>query len=242
MLRAAALALSTLAFAGCVADSGGEGFVILSNEFVMPGQTACTVTATATGPFVSHGMISTESQSGYVFTPVLESNITAVAGDELTRTITLQGANIELTVAAMTIGHADGTFTKATAPTLMGTDGKFQSQFAGSLPPNEGISGMIFDIVPVTTISAIKTAAGLGAGDSVDAEVTAVIKPFGERGGSRVDGKKFKYAVSVCSNCVVNDIGACPVAAFNKGNPCNVFQDGIVDCCESANGLLCPAQ
>jgi hypothetical protein len=241
MLRAAALALSTLAFAGCVADSGGEGFVILSNEFVMPGTLACTVTANATGPFVSHGMISTQSQSGYVFTPVLESNITAVAGDELTRTITLQGANIELTVAAMTVGHSDGTFTKATAPTLMGTDGKFQSQFAGSLAPNSGISGMIFEIVPVTTISAIKTAAGLGAGDTLDAEVTAVIKPFGEMGGSRVDGKEFKYAVSVCTDCVVHDLGACPANGTNVGNPCNVFQDGEVDCCESASGLVCPA-
>jgi hypothetical protein len=241
MLRAAALALSTLAFAGCAADSGGEGFVILSNEFVMPGTTVCSVTAAATGPFVSHGMISTQSQSGYVFTPVMESNITAVPGEELTRTITLQGANIELTVAAMTVGHADGSFTKATPPALTGTDGKFQSQFAGSLPPNSGISGMIFEIVPVTTISAIKTAAALGAGDTLDAEVTATIKPFGEMGGSRVDGKEFKYAVSVCSDCIVHDIGACPMTGMNNGNPCNVFQDGVVDCCESASGLVCPA-
>ena len=133
----------------------------------------------------------------------------------------MQGANIELTVAAMTVGHADGTFTKATPPTLMGTDGKFQSQFSGSLPPNAGLSGMIFEIVPVTTIAAIKTAAGLGAGDSVDAEVTAVIKPFGEMGGSRVDGKEFKYAVTVCSDCVVHDLGACPATGANVGNPCN---------------------
>src|SRR5207248_1104421 len=125
MLRAAALALTTLAFAGCVSDSGGEGFVIISNESVGVGTTTCTVTASTTGPFASHGMISTSAQSGYVFTPVLESNITANTGEELQRTITLQGANVELTVAAMTIGHADGTFTKATAPTLDGTDAKF---------------------------------------------------------------------------------------------------------------------
>jgi hypothetical protein len=242
MLRAAALALSTLAFAGCVADSGGEGFTILSNQFVMPGTVGCTITPAATGPFLSHGMISTQSQSGYVFTPVMESEITAVTGEELKRTITLQGANIDLTVAALTVGHADGSFTKVSPlPALMGTDGKFQSVFSGSLPPNSGLSGMIFEILPVTTIAAIKQAAALGAGDTLDAEVTATIKPFGEMGGSRVDGKSFKYAVTVCSDCIVRDLGACPMNPTNVGNPCNPLQDGTVDCCESASGLVCPA-
>lgn len=243
MLRAAALALSTLAFAGCVADSGGEGFTILSNAFVMPGAIGCQIPAAATGPFLSHGTISTQSQSGYVFTPVMESNISAVTGEELQRTITLQGANIDLTVAALTVGHTDGTFTKVSPPpTLMGTDGKFQSQFSGSLPPNSGLSGMIFDIVPVTTIAAIKQAAALGAGETLDAEVTATIKPFGEMGGSRVDGKQFQYAVTICSDCVVRDLGACPANPTNLGNPCNPLQDGTVDCCESAGGLVCPAR
>lgn len=241
MLRAAALALSTLAFVGCVADSGGEGFVIVSNEFVMPGATACSVTPSTTGPFTSHGMISTLSTSGYVFTPVLESNITAVTGEEIQRTITLQGANIDLTVAAMTIGHSDGTFTKATPPPLTGTDAKFQSVFSGALPPNQGVSGMVFEIVPVTTIAAIRTAAALGAGDTLNAEVSATIKPFGVMGGSRVDGTAFKYGVTVCSDCIVRDIGACPMAGTNPGNPCNPLQDGIIDCCESASGLVCPA-
>ena len=243
MLRVLATALITLAFAGCVADSGGEGFVIVANEMVVPGTVSCMVTASATGPFVSRGQISTASPSGYVFTPVLQSNISSASmEDMLQRTITLQGANVELTVDAMTIGHADGTFTKATPPTLMGTDGKFLSQFSGSLMPG-GLAGMTFEVIPVTTIAAIKQAAGAGAGDTIDAEVTANIKPFGTMGGSRVDGSPFKYAVSVCSNCVVHDLGACPAMnVMNKGNPCNVYQDGIVDCCESANGLVCPAQ
>ena len=242
MLRVFALALTTLAFAGCVADSGGEGFVIVSNELIMPGTNSCLVTATSTGPFLSRGEISTSTQSGYVMTPVLQSNISSASmTDVLQRTITLEGANIDLSVGALTIGHADGTFTKGTPPTLMGTDGKFLTQFSGSLSPG-GVTGTAFEIVPVTTIAAIRQAAGAAAGDTIDAEVSATIKPFGTMGGSRVDGTPFKYAVSVCSNCVVHDLGACPVVATNKGNPCNVFQDGIVDCCESAGGLLCPAQ
>ena len=242
MLRAFAPILLTLAFTGCVADNGGEGFTIISNEYIAAGTTGCMLTASATGPFLSRGQISTLSQSGYLFTPVMQSNIsTQSMADLIQRTITLQGANIDLTVDALTIGHANGTFTKATPPTLMGTDGKFLSQFSGSLPPHT-IAAMSFEVVPVTTIAAIKQAAGAAAGDTIDAEVTATIKPFGTMGGSRVDGTPFKYPISVCSNCIIHDIGACPAAATNKGNPCNVFQDGVVDCCESANGLLCPAQ
>ena len=243
MLRAFALALTTLAFAGCVADNGGEGFVIVANEFLMPGLPSCMITATNTGPFLSRGQISMSTTSGYVFTPVLQSQITSeTTTDMLQRTITLQGANIELTVDALTIGHADNTFTKATPPTLSGTDGKFLSQFSGSLSPG-GLTGIAFEILPLTTIAAIRQAAGAGPTDTIDAEVTANIKPFGEMGGSRVDGHPFKYPVSVCSNCVVRDLGACPVMnVLNKGNPCNPFQDGVVDCCESASGLVCPAQ
>lgn len=243
MLRVLATTLVTLMFAGCVADNGGEGFTIIANEALMVGAPSCLVTAASTGPFQSRGEISTSSPSGYLLTPVLQSDITSQSmTDTLQRTITLQGANIELTVSALTIGHADGTFTHATPPTLMGTDGKFLSQFSGSLSPG-GITGTIFEVVPVTTIAAIKQAAGAGATDTIDAEVTATIKPFGEMGGSRVDGHPFQYPVSVCSNCVVRDLGACPAMnVVNKGNPCNVYQDGLVDCCESANGLVCPAQ
>lgn len=242
MLRAFAPILLALAFTGCVADNGGEGFTIVSNEYIPTGTIGCMLLASSTGPFLSRGQISTLSPSGYLFTPVMQSNIsTESMADLIQRTITLQGANIDLSVDALTIGHADGTFTKATPPTLMGTDGKFLSQFSGSLVPNT-VAALSFEIVPVTTIAAIKQAAAAGAGDTIDAEVTATIKPFGVMGGSRVDGTPFKYAVSVCSNCVVHDLGACPQTSMNKGNPCNAFQDGIVDCCESANGLLCPAQ
>jgi hypothetical protein len=243
MLRVLAPVLFSLALVGCVADSGGEGFVIVANEAVTLGMPQCTVVPAATGPFQSRGEISTLSPTGYVFTPVLQSSITSdTMTDTLTRTITLQGANVELTVDALTIGHADGTYTHATPPTLTGTDGKFLSQFSGSLAPG-ALTSAVFNLIPVTTIAAIKQASGAGATDTIDAEVTANIKPFGEMGGSRVDGHPFKYAVSVCSDCVVRDLGACPAMnVVNLGNPCNVFQDGLVDCCESANGLVCPAQ
>ena len=73
MLRVLATALFTLAFAGCVADNGGEGFTIVSNEALTNGAPSCVVTASTQGPFQPRGEISTISTSGYVFTPVMQA-------------------------------------------------------------------------------------------------------------------------------------------------------------------------
>jgi hypothetical protein len=242
MLRAAVLFTSTLAVAGCVADSGGEGFAIVNNSAVTG--TTCMLTGVAGQPFVSHGQISTLSPAGYLFTPLMQSQITADTSSVQQRTIQFQGANIELTVEALTIGHADGTFTMVTpAPTLMGTNGKFQSLFSGSLAP-QGTANVAFEIIPKPTIAEIVTAAGAGSGDTLQAEVKAVVKPYGTMGGSRVDGTPFSYPVTVCNNCVVVNHGACPFTGTARvGDPCQPFQDGPVDCCvDASNNLVCPAE
>lgn len=240
MLRAAVLFTSTLAFAGCVADSGGEGFTILNNTAAVG--TTCMLTGGMGQPFVSHGQISTASPAGYLFTPLMQSQTTALTGMEAQRTIQFSGANVELTVEAMTIEHADGSFTMPTPPVLMGTAGKFQSLFAGSIPPG-GTANVAFEIIPKQTIAMIQTDAMLTAGDKMQAEVKAVVKPFGTMGGSRVDGSPFTYPVTVCNDCVVVDHGACPFSGtLRTGDPCQPFQDGPVDCCRDAsNNLVCPA-
>jgi hypothetical protein len=240
MLRAAAFITSTLAFAGCVADSGGEGFVILNNTAVTGD--SCSLTGATGQPFLAHGQINTASPSGYLLTPLLQSAITDDTGNTLQRTIQLSGANIELTVEAITITHADGSITNGTPPALTGTEGKFRVLFSGSLPPN-GTANVAFEVVPVQTMRTIIESAGAGSGDSVNAEVKAVVKPDGTMGGDRVDGSPFTYPISVCNDCVIVDRGACPfMGTVRTGNACNPFQDGPVDCCEDATaGLVCPA-
>jgi hypothetical protein len=239
MVRAAALIISTLAIAGCEADSGGEGFVILNNTAVTGDM--CSLTGVAGQAFISHGQINSGSPVGYVLTPFMQSAITAETGQELQRTIMFSGANVELTVEAITVTHSDGSSTIVPPPTLMGTEGKFQSLFSGSLAP-QGTANVAFEVLPVTTMHTIMATAGAGSGDSVNAEVKATVKAFGTMGGSRVDATPFVYPITVCNNCVVNDLGACPVmGTIRKGNACNPFQDGPVDCCEGGAGLVCPA-
>jgi hypothetical protein len=52
--------------------------------------------------------------------------------------------------------------------------------------------------------------------------------------------------VAVCNDCVVNVVGSCVLTpkAFvpRRGNPCNPYQDGALDCCTNeSGGLVCPA-
>jgi hypothetical protein len=240
MLRTAALITSALVFTGCVADNGGEGFIILDNTAAPIGM--CLLTGTIGQPTVSHGQISTLSPSGYLFTPLFQSKISAAAGQETARTLTFEGANVDLTVEAVTIQSANGTFTKVMPPpTLDGTDGQFQALFSGSLPPG-GTANASFEIIPLSTIGSIVQQSGAGPTDHLSAEVKAVIKPFGTLGGDRVDGTPFQYPVTVCNDCVVVDHGACPLTGTVRlGNSCQPFQDQPVDCCRDAsNNLVCP--
>lgn len=238
MLRTAALITSALLFSGCVADSGGEGFLILNNTAPPVGM--CLLTGAVGQPFISHGEISTLSPSGYLFTPLIQSKLSANSATDTTKTLMFDGANIELTVEALTIQHADGTFSKPTPTPLTGTDGKFQALFSGSLFPG-GTANVSFEIIPVSTIGAIVQGAGIAATDHMSAEVKAIIKPFGTMGGDRIDGSPFQYPVTVCNDCVVVDHGACPVTGtIRLGNACQPFQDAPVDCCESTAGLVCP--
>ena len=48
-----------LVLAGCVADSGDEGFVVRNN--LAPDDDSCAFMATRTAPFVSRGTLSTRS-------------------------------------------------------------------------------------------------------------------------------------------------------------------------------------
>ena len=241
MLRAAVLFTSTLAFTGCVADSGGEGFVILNNTAVSGD--SCALSGDASQAFLAHGQINSSSPNGYLLTPLFESAISATSGMDLQRTILLAGANIELSVVAMTVTHADGSTTNPPLPTLTGTDQKFRVLFSGSLPPG-GTANFAFEVLPVSTMHTIMAASGAGSGDSVNAEVTAKVTADGTMGGDRVDSSPFTYPITVCNDCVLVDRGACAdfMGTARTGNACNPFQDGPVDCCtDDAGALVCPA-
>lgn len=240
MLRLVTLT-AMLALAAC-ANSGDEGFIVLNNTAVTG---SCSLTGSTSQPFISHGQIYAKSTTGYLLTPLIQSRISAGTGsadvDPTTRTIYLTGANVSLEVKATSIEHADGSFGSANV-TLSGQQAQFSALFSASLPPG-GTVNVGFEVIPVQTLRAILTASGAAATDKMNAEVLATVTVLGMMGGDQLSAQPFQFPITVCNNCVVVNNGACPfTGTVRTGNACNIFQDGIVDCCTDAtNNLICPA-
>jgi hypothetical protein len=227
MPRALYIVGPALLFGAC-ANSGDEGMDILNNTTVPTGN-ACTLTGMTGQAFTSMGVISTASPVGYLATPLLESRITALMGQESQKTIHLQGATVHLVLPPGSTGIMLDSFEAA-----------FDAPFSGDLPPT-GTANVGFEIIPQSVITKVR---GLGATAPVAVELKATVVAYGELAGSRIEATPWVYPVTVCNDCVVAVHGACPFTGMGlrTGNPCNIFQDGTVDCCTDATGaLVCPA-
>jgi hypothetical protein len=245
--------------AGCVADTGDEGFVVRNN--LAPDEEKCSFVAATSSPALSRGTLHTRSSSAYLLTPLIESRLTAAMGQEQLRTVSLQGAKVDLAIGPITVEDALGAITfscaaegdracfSETERDKLADDGltKFRQPFSAPLPPNGGLSSAVFDLVPTTVVSEIKRKVGaVPVGGRMNALVLATATVYGQLGGSEVNGLPFMYPVTVCDDCIVNNLGPCGEVSVTfeprTGNPCNAYQDGVIDCCtNAAGGAVCPA-
>jgi hypothetical protein len=218
-----------LALVGACAHEGDEPMIILGNTAQMAGATTCTYTGDTTQPITSSGEISIVSPTGYILSPLIQSRVTAIAGQELLRTIELQGAIVELSIP-------NGSPSVA----LSDDETAFQALFAADVGPLGSVN-VSFELVPESVLQKVGQLV-TGPTDSVEVEVVAKITVFGTLGGDRVTAEPWQYPVTICNDCVVNSMGACPltITTIADGDPCNVFQDGEVDCCTQGGELLCP--
>lgn len=214
-----------LALGACVSH-GDEGMVVLNNTSVASA-TSCSLTGDLSQPFQPSGTISIYSPSGYLVTPLIESRITAdpTNPDQMVqRTIQLEGAHVHLSFPA-------GSQTVTTTAPM-----DFDALFSANLPP-EGSANVAFELVPEQLIKDASNLAG-----TISVEVVASVTVYGSLSGNRIDASPWQYPVTICNDCIVQDIGTCgSVTATNKGNPCNPFQDGLYDCCDMNGALYCPA-
>ena len=235
---------------GCAADEYGS-FVILSNQ-APTDPSVCAFIADESALFITRGQLSMFSTSSYVLNPLFASRLKSEAGKELQRTVALHGARIDLTVGPIEVienGQGSVIDIDPTDPELGANVAgitKFETLFSAALPPNGGLSNASFDLVPRRVVDAIIARAQPSATRVVHAQVVGAVEAFGDLQGSEIIGDPFQYPVTICNDCVVSDLGACaaldPGVVARVGNPCNPFQDGIVDCCENATGgLTCPA-
>ena len=212
------LALIVVLTSACAADNGDEGFLIVHN--LSPDEN-CALSSSA--GFLGRGVIDKQSPNAYILTPEIVSRIAPLeGGDEFQRTVALHGANVEVTNAQT------------------GTSvGKFKTLFSASLSPM-GTTTAVFDIVTPEMVAAS------GATGTTRVQLLAKVTLFGSLGGGdEIDGVPFQYPVTVCDGCVVQNLGACPLpfgteVPASSPNGCNKFQDGVVQCCMSANGPICP--
>lgn len=240
-------ALIPLALVACV-NTGDEGMYVL-NATAASG-TTCSFTGGADQPFISHGLIQWDSPEAYQLHPLIQSRLTGMGAgsgssttDDISRTIQLRGADINLTLKAVTITNGDQVTTtqKNTAlPT-------FSSLFAGNIPPG-GTVNVGVDAIPVGTLKSIAMMSGAdltSTTERFDAEVVAELTIKGDVNGDSISSSKFVFPINVCSNCIFNNAGTCPMkTAPRTGDPCNSYQDGVVDCCLDTmampNAYLCP--
>jgi len=239
MIRLCAFTLAaaaTAALSGCV-DRGDEALLLLRNQ--LPGQ-GCMISASEDDPFVAAGTIDTASAQagvGYMMTPLVANTTSTDRATDLQRTIIVQGADVDLSFPS-------GTLFDATELQQLRDDAltRFRVRFSGSVKPNGGTASFGFELVPSPLLTRID--AKLTGGND-RALVLGQVVIFGEMGGGRIESQEFIYPVTVCRGCLVNDVGACAAipGGFDarEGSPCNPYQDGVVDCCQSAGGLVCPA-
>jgi hypothetical protein len=240
--------LGSLVLTACVAGSGGEAMVIRQN--LAPSATECTFEASVTADFLSRGSIDLDSTVPYLMTPLIESRISAVIGQESLRTVALRGARVDLELGPISV-ESDGTVTvldfsdSENAELRASGASRFRSLFSAPLAPNGALTTASFDIVSTPALGAIRAKVAATPG-IVHAQVLATVVVYGDLGGEEVDSVPFIYPVTVCNDCIKHNLGACPVASgtiVRTGNACNSSQDGIVDCCTPPTGPPeCPAR
>ncbi|HEY5949223.1 MAG TPA: hypothetical protein VIV40_27205 [Kofleriaceae bacterium] len=237
MLRLAALIpFALVALVACV-DSGDEGIYVLNNSAVT-GE-SCTLSGSPDQAMVGHGQVNVLSPVAYVMTPLIESRIQSVDGvDDTSKTVQLRGADIKLTIKAVSIERG-GQFMVTQPETALPP---FSVLFSGSLKPGGSVNAFV-ELIPPGTIRQIAQMSGANLDtDSLNSEVLAEVTIKGDLGGSSVESQPYFYPVTICNDCIVVNNGACPMTvAPRAGNACNPYQDGVVDCCvDASNNLVCP--
>ena len=232
----AAVALSA-ALAGCLADTGDGGILVLRN--IHP-DTSCVGTGLDSEPTRSSGTIELAVPSSYVFFAQMKSRITALTGQEDQRTIITTGAKVDIAFPNSTV-FSDTELAQLKSSGLT----HFESLFSQVIKPG-GTSDAAFTLIPEPLVRQVAAKAAT-SGFSLDAVATFTVE--GQMAGSKVTSQVFNYPVTLGLGRVVNVLGTCPLPkgtmVTHTGYVCNPFQDGVIDCCTNGTGaaqtLTCPA-
>jgi hypothetical protein len=121
---------------------------------------------------------------------------------------------------------------------------KYQTPWAGTIDPGGGLMAADVGVVPAELARRIRATKVLDTVPSFN--INARVKAVGQRRDGDVESAEFVYPIRVCQGCLISgypNLAACPFTTpvVNQGNPCNISQDGFVDCCQAGVELICPA-
>jgi hypothetical protein len=225
-----------MALGGCVASGGDESILVV--KAVAPPTTAsggvCTFTPSDADAGLVHGALDVTSGSGYQIIAQLRSRITADTGQENVRTISLRGANVDLTFPDA--GALSAQITDLQSKGLL----HFMAPISGALPPNDSLADAPFELIPAGVAAELRGAAGF-----TSTVVQATFTVVGDLAGGNVSSQAFHYSVTLGARNLIIDKGPCSMVAKSFvpriGNLCFPGQDFVIDCCEGTTALVCPA-
>lgn len=245
MVRAS-LALSGVVFSaaaaaltGCVADDVGDGALRIIRNQALDDTAGCVVPSTLTTAGRFGGTIEVTSPVDYIMTPVIQNYAVSQSGKFVAqRTAFLEGAKVDISFANADLFTA-AELTQLTDDALI----KFSTPFSAAVTPDNGTAGLGFSVIPADLLRRIQPKLAAAGNTTI---LNVRVKVFGSMGGGEVESDAFYYPVTVCDGtkvpCVIASVFTCgtPDITVRKGNVCNPFQDGVVDCCTNGTTLMCP--
>jgi hypothetical protein len=220
---------------GCTVDQN-NALIILQNQ--IPDE-ECVVPATQGATFRPSGTLDVAvrpdgtSNSGYLFTPLVRSGLTA--GQSVNQHIVfLGGADVEL--------RSTGSESSDALVAALETAGLSKRTFltSGSIPPG-GSAGLAFVAIDGEQTAAMAAHLGAGAATTIYARVTV----FGTVDEGDIVSSPFDYPITICDGCLVRNVGSCstipPDSELGQGGTCGLLQDGVLTCCNTGSGTRCPA-
>ena len=229
----------SLFFTGCSGTPPGE-FIIVQNQ--VP-NADCTIPAELGLIYRGKGVLDVRLSDGYQLFPVLQNDFPAPTGGQTVdaNRIAISGFDVDVSLPA---GSPPGAITDlfnntlrppgATADPLVA----FSTLTSGSVMSGGGNTASSVNVVPGDLVRKIRDMNVLTATNHFWILATVHARGSTLVGTVRSDG--FKYPIELCDGCLVDDQGACPVAAAT-GSACNIGQDESVGCCESTGQLVCPS-
>lgn len=229
-----------VALGGCVTNGGDESILVV--KAVAPPTTAaggvCTFTASDLEPGLVNGVLDVALGRGYQFVAQLRSRITADTGQEDVRTISLRGANVDLTFPDAT--RLGSQITTLQSQGLL----HFMAPISAPLPPNSSLADVPFELIPHGVTQGIAPA--LTVPDFPSTVVQATFTIVGDLAGGNVSSQAFHFSVTLGKQVLITDQGLCSMVSKSfvprTGNVCAPGQDFAIDCCGvSTTTPVCPA-